>query len=117
MIKQLLVAAGMGLALSSVAFADSPDKSADKAGSSYSGATAASTAAQCDKLAGAEKASCLKQARDSSRGDGSATGATAGSASGKAGTAGSSAQSKSNAPQAKDGAPASSDANSTSKPY
>ena len=114
MIKRLLIAAGMGFALSGVAFADSPDKAADKSGSSYSGSTAASSTAQCDKLAGAEKASCLKQARDSTRGDSSATGATASGASGKAGTA---ASSKSSAPQAKDGASSNSDSNSMSKPY
>lgn len=85
MIKQVLIAAGIGLALSGTAFAEGSAKAGAKASGSTASDSTASAISQCDKLAGNEKANCLKQARESV--DRSAAGATSGSASGRAGGA------------------------------
>ena len=91
MIKQLSIAAAIGLAVSGSAFAEGA-----KAQGSATGDTTANAIAQCDKLAGAEKANCLQQARRAA--DRSATGATSGSASGRAGANASASQPKDAAP-------------------
>ena len=96
MIKQLFIAAGIGLALSGAALAEGAAKAGAKASGSTSSDATASAISQCEKLAGTEKANCLQQVRESL--DRGATGATSGGASGRAGAA-------AGAPQPKDAAP------------
>jgi hypothetical protein len=92
MINHSFIVASIGLVLSATAFAaDDTGKAADKPARSAAGDSAATAIAQCDKLTGPEKATCLKQAREASS-DRSATGATTGGAAGKAGTPGSATQ-------------------------
>jgi hypothetical protein len=79
MTHRILMAAGIALALSAPAFADDAAKAGGKTSSASGDATAV---AQCEKLTGADKTSCLQQARASH--DSAATGATSGSASGRA---------------------------------
>jgi hypothetical protein len=95
MIKQLSIAAAIGLALSGTAFAEGA-KAGAKAQGSATGDTTANAIARCDKLAGAEKANCLQEARRAA--DRSATGATSGGASGRAGANASASQPKDSAP-------------------
>ena len=84
MIKRLFIAAGIGLALSGSAFAEGVKAGATSQGA-VTGDTTAAAIAQCDRLSGAQKSDCLKQAREAA--DRSAMGATSSSASGRTGAA------------------------------
>ena len=102
MIKRLFIAAGIGLALSGGAYADDTAKAGAKAQGAVTGDTTARAIAQCEQLSGAQKTTCLQQAREAA--DRSAMGSTSSSASGRVGAP---------SPQPKDPAPGT----GASKPY
>ena len=101
MIKRLVIAAGIGLALSGTAFAEGAAKTGPKASGSTASDPTSNAIAQCDTLTGPQKANCLQQAKEAL--DRSATGSTTGSASGRAGAA--PAGAAPSASQPKDSAP------------
>jgi len=83
MIKRLFIAAGISLALSGGAYADDTAKAGPTAQGAVTGDTTARAIAQCEQLSGAQKATCLQQARDAA--DRGAMGSTSTSASGRVG--------------------------------
>ena len=83
-VRSSIAAATVALAFSTASFANDPAKSSSATGSK----SPAVTAAECERLTGARKDQCLRQAQQGQSSTG-ATGATRGSAAGTAATPGS----------------------------
>jgi hypothetical protein len=85
--RSYLVAAAVSLAVSGASFAsDTPSAKSERAAPK---AQKSVSAPQCDRLSGAQKEQCLRDAQQAAGSSSSATGSTAGGAAGSTGTKGS----------------------------